>query len=177
MIEGIANMNDSYHPRNSDHPRHRATRGFTLIELMVVMLIVSILAAIAIPSYTYEVRKSRRTDAKTALLDIAGREERYFNTANAYTTSQANLGYGTSTAAMTNFVVGNGYYQVTVYSPATAFNAHGPAAPSYEIIATPYTAQQQKDSMCMLFTVDSTGKQTANTATDGSGTDETANCW
>jgi len=159
-------------------PMNQETQtGFTLIELMVTVLILSILAAIAIPSYLGSVRQARRTEAKTAILDIAGREERYFNTNNAYTNVQANLGYGTSTAAMTNYVVGSGYYQVTVYSPATGFNANGPASPSYEIIATPYTAAQQKDTLCMLFTVDSTGKQTANTSTTGGGTDTTSSCW
>jgi len=50
------------------------SRGFTLVELMVVIVIASILMAIAIPSYKNSIRKSRRTDAKTALLDLAGRE-------------------------------------------------------------------------------------------------------
>jgi type IV pilus assembly protein PilE len=50
------------------------SRGFTLVELMVVIVIASILMAIAIPSYKTSIRKSRRTDAKTALLDLAGRE-------------------------------------------------------------------------------------------------------
>ncbi len=159
------------------HVTHGAQRGFTLVELMVTVLILSILATVAIPSYLNSVRHARRTEAKTAILDIAGREERYFNTNNAYTNIQANLGYGTSTGAMTNYVVGSGYYQVTVYSPATGFNPNGPASPSYEIIATPYTAAQQKDTQCMLFTVDSTGKQTANSSAAGNGTDTTSSCW
>ena len=56
------------------------SRGMTLIELMIVVVIVSILASIAVPSYIQQVRKSRRVQAKTALLDLAGREERYFST-------------------------------------------------------------------------------------------------
>ena len=60
--------------------------GFTLIELMVVVAIATILFAIAIPSYVTYIRQSRRTEAKTAVLDLAGREERYLSTnPTAYT--------------------------------------------------------------------------------------------
>ncbi|HET9108841.1 MAG TPA: prepilin-type N-terminal cleavage/methylation domain-containing protein, partial [Steroidobacteraceae bacterium] len=44
--------------------------GFTLIELMIAVVVVAILMAIAVPSYESYVEKSRRTDAKTALLDL-----------------------------------------------------------------------------------------------------------
>jgi len=56
-------------PGRSGLERRPALRGFTLIELVVTMVIIAILAAIAIPSYTSYVRKGRRTDAKSALLD------------------------------------------------------------------------------------------------------------
>ncbi|HWY73334.1 MAG TPA: type IV pilin protein [Burkholderiaceae bacterium] len=69
------------------------TRGFTLIELMIVVVIVAILAAVALPSYQNSIRKSRRPDAKTALLDLAAREERYYTVNNTYTNVAANLGY------------------------------------------------------------------------------------
>ncbi len=68
-------------------------RGFTLIELMIAMLIVSILAALAIPSYNRSVRKSRRTEARSAVLDAAAREERFYATNNKYTQTAAELGY------------------------------------------------------------------------------------
>ena len=69
-------------------------RGFTLVELMIVVVIVAILAGIAVPSYMSSVRKTRRADAKTALLDLAGREERYLTTNPAgYSTVPADLGY------------------------------------------------------------------------------------
>src|SRR5438132_12993393 len=63
--------------------------GFTLIELMVVVAIVTILFSIAIPSYMSYIRQSRRTEAKTAVLDLAGREERFLSTnPTAYTRSE-----------------------------------------------------------------------------------------
>lgn len=68
-------------------------RGFTLIEIMVVVALVAVLTAIALPIYRSQVLKARRTDAKTALLDLASREERYFTTNNAYTNVPGQLGY------------------------------------------------------------------------------------
>src|SRR5213080_4186197 len=75
---------------------HRPTRaaGFTLVELMVVVAIATILFAIAVPSYITYVRQSRRTEARTAALDLAGREERFFSTNGAAYAGAANqLGY------------------------------------------------------------------------------------
>jgi len=57
-----------------------AVAGFTLVELMVTVMIAAILLAIAVPSYQAYIRKSRRTEAKTAVLDLAGREETLFST-------------------------------------------------------------------------------------------------
>ncbi|HEV2704000.1 MAG TPA: type IV pilin protein, partial [Steroidobacteraceae bacterium] len=68
--------------------------GFSLVELMVVVVIASILASIAVPAYNGSIRKSRRTEAKTALADLAAREERFFATQNIYTTSPSALAYG-----------------------------------------------------------------------------------
>src|SRR5437667_3395830 len=67
-------------------------RGFTLIELLIACVILAILAAIALPSYQNQVHKSRRTDAKSALLGAAGQMERYFTERGTYAT--ATLGSG-----------------------------------------------------------------------------------
>jgi type IV pilus assembly protein PilE len=62
----------------------KAQKAFTLIELMIAVAIVGILAAIAIPSYQESVRKSRRADAKGALLSFANAMERHFTEVNSY---------------------------------------------------------------------------------------------
>ena len=70
------------------------TAGFTLIELMVTVAIVGILATIAATSYQSQVMRARRTDARNALLDLAGREEKLFSTTNVYTSIPATIGLG-----------------------------------------------------------------------------------
>lgn len=62
----------------------KTSKGFTLIELMIVVVIVGILAAIAYPSYTEFVRRSNRAEAKTALLENAQFLERNFTVSNSY---------------------------------------------------------------------------------------------
>ena len=166
-------MNKSFLPP-SRHSRVQGQQGFTLVELLIAMVIASILAAIAIPSYSSYILKSRRTDAKSALLNLASLEERYFSTANTYTPAPANLGYPTGTA--TPFPVSNGYYNITAIvpiaavAPATATSAGTPA--SYTITATAI-GTQANDAACATFTISSSGQQTAT------GTDPNPNvdCW
>jgi type IV pilus assembly protein PilE len=134
--------------------RNPGSAGFTLIELMIVVVIAGVLMAIAIPSYIDKVRKSRRTEAKTALLDLAGREERFYNTNNLYSSTPSDLGYGAVAAAFP-MNVGSGYYQVNV-----TFNM-ALTPPTYTITAVPITADQIKDTQCQLFTLTSTGLQTS----------------
>jgi type IV pilus assembly protein PilE len=157
----------------------RSSRGFTLIELMVVVIIATILVSLAVPSYMSQVRQSRRTEAKTAILDLAGREERYLSTNPAsYTNNAAFLGYlGFGLANP----IGSGYYYVTVCSPAVAACVPGlnipnvPAAPSYTIVASPVPGTSQvNDLQCQLFAVDSAGQQYA---IDNAGTVQTQTCW
>lgn len=62
----------------------RKQAGFTLIELMIVVAIVGILAAVAYPSYQEHVRKARRADAQTALLELGQFMERYYTANGTY---------------------------------------------------------------------------------------------
>lgn len=138
------------------HTASRHAGGFTLVELMVVIVIATILITIAVPSYTNQIRKSKRTDAKTALLDMAAREERYMATNSAYTTDPTLLGYGAFPATLPN-----GDYQinapvVTVADPTTT----PPTQPTYTLNATTY-GTQTKDTTCASFTLNNLGVQTA----------------
>lgn len=132
--------------------------GFTLIELVVTVLIAAILAAISVSTYTSQMRKSRRTEAKTALLDLAAREERFSSTNSAYTATAANLGY--SGGFPQN--VGSGYYQINV-----TVNAAGSI---FSATATPQGVQAN-DAACGTYTLDNTGTQSV------SGPSAATACW
>ena len=130
--------------------------GFTLIELMVTIAVGAILATIAISSYTSQIQKSRRTEARQALLDLASREERYFSTNNAYTSSATNLGYSGTFPQN----VGSGYYQVSicVATGAPPCAGNGTSGNIFTLTATAVGAQA-KDVSCATFTLDNTGTQ------------------
>jgi type IV pilus assembly protein PilE len=148
--------------------------GFTLIELMVVITIGAILLSIAIPSYQSQIRKSRRTDARNAVLDLASREERYLSVYNLYSQTPSDLGYATAPATTWAGVgaIGSGYYTLSVRANAPDPTTAPPTPPTYIITATA-TGTQLKDTDCRTFTVNQLGQQTA---TDSSGAATTA-CW
>ena len=137
-----------------------SNRGFTLIELLIAVAVVSILSTIAVTAYTSQVQKSRRTDARSALLDLAGREEKLFSTANAYSALPSDLGYG-AVGAPWPITVGSGYYQVTVVVPT---------ADTYSIKAAPL-GTQLNDTTCASLSVNQLGAQTST------GTGTAATCW
>ena len=156
-------------------PRHRH-QGFTLVELIVAMVILATLAAIAIPSYNQYVLKSHRTEVKSALMDAASLEERFFSTSNLYTNNPMQLGYG---VAATPVTVGTGYYiisNITVTLPVAPAGASPGGTPAtYLITAVPNPGSMQvNDTQCAVFTINSAGQQTA---LNSGGTDNTANCW
>jgi len=64
---------------------YRSQNGFTLIELMITVVIISILASIAYPSYQEFVKRGNRTEGQAFLSEVAARQERYFAQNNEYT--------------------------------------------------------------------------------------------
>jgi type IV pilus assembly protein PilE len=116
--------------------------GFTLIEVMIVVVVIGILAAVAYPSYQEHIRKSNRAAAQQLMLDIASRQEQYLLDARNYT---ATLGGSTGlnvspqgwncTTVTTKCT--NANYEITV--AATAAAAGTP--PAYTITATAISAQ------------------------------------
>jgi type IV pilus assembly protein PilE len=139
--------------------------GFTLIELMVTIVVLAIIVGIAVPSYQQQVRKSRRADARNAVLDLAGREERFLSISNSYSQIPADVGYAIFPAT-----VNNGYYQLNVTVPDP--NQPG-VTPSYIITATSF-GPQVADTDCAQFTVNQLGQQAALTT---GGAPNTVTCW
>lgn len=166
--------------KNRIHHGHQALRpeGFTLVELIVVMLIAGVLAAIAIPAYTSYVLKSHRTDAKSALLDMASLEERYYSINNAYSSTPSDLGYACTTpfASCSAFSVGSGYYQITALTTLAATaptSSTSMGTPATYTITAQATGNQTKDTECYQFTVNSAGQQTSVNSSSTATTD----CW
>jgi type IV pilus assembly protein PilE len=113
---------------------HARARGFTLIELMVVVVIVSILMAIALPGYSLYLKKSRRGDAEATLMDIAQREQQYLNDARAYAPDPVTLNGGGAGLVPTDVST---FYNVTINAPA------GATPPTFVVTATPIATSPQ----------------------------------
>ncbi len=118
--------------------------GITLMELMTVVVIIGILAAIAYPSYRQYLAKAKRTEAKSCLLQIATLQERFYLQNNSYTTDLTNLGFAVAANAPSE----SGTYVFNV----TAANANTFAA------AAAYQGSDDELTTCGAFTID--GQQT-----------------
>ena len=128
--------------------KRASSRGFTLVELMIVVAIVGVLAAVAYPSYQDSVRKSRRADGKTALLQAVQVAERWFTQNNTYDMTGGTPPNGPSD---------EGHYTLAYVGGATAFT----------ITATPVDAQASDPCGWLRITA-------ANVKTSAKGT---ADCW
>lgn len=133
----------------------RGARGFTLIELMIVVAIVAILAAIAYPSYTNYIQRTRRADGHEMLMRMAAAQERYYTNYNHYAKT-ADLGMGATPKSE------KGYYNVVVDEDAPD--------QAFTLIATPQGSQA--DDSCGKLVLTNTG---AKTAPDDSG--KNGKCW
>lgn len=135
-------------------------RGFTLIEIMIVVAIVGILTAIALPSYNEYIRRGHRADAKAGLLQTQQWLERAATATGSYPiTLPDNLTWAADP---------NKRY-------AIAFKNGTATSDSYTLMASPKNPGPQKDDKCGSFTLTNTG--TRSTEDQLSGVDPIADCW
>ena len=127
--------------------------GITLIELMIVVVIVSILAAIAYPNYQEFTARAKRSEARAALLRLATNQERFYLNNNTFTTDLTQIGFSNSP-----FTTETGYYIVAVTS-ATSSN--------FSATAT-YQHGGSEANRCLTFSIDGRGQKTSAPDT---------NCW
>ncbi|TMK72695.1 MAG: type IV pilin protein [Actinobacteria bacterium] len=131
------------HSSFSRLPARRAAGGFSLIELMVTVAIVAILLGIAVPSYSLYMKRSRRGEAESALMDIAQREQTYLLDQRAY----ADL--ATLNPSVSSDVTS--YYTVAIAPP-------GATPPTFTVTATPKAGTAQAGDYTL--TIDNTGAKT-----------------
>jgi type IV pilus assembly protein PilE len=139
----------------------RAARGFTLIELMIVIAVMAILATLAMYSYSRYTYRARRSDGREMLMRVGAAQERYFTNFNVYSGSITNaapagLGFTSATSE-------RGYYTIAV--------ALQNGGASYVLNATP-VGPQATDS-CGVLSLSDTGVKLPV----GTGSGNNGNCW
>jgi type IV pilus assembly protein PilE len=135
-------------------------RGMTLIELLIVMAVVTILAAVALPSYDRYILRGYRTEARNELLEIAARQERFRYNSPLYAATLGDLGYTSDP-----YILPKARYSVTmiaVADPASPLNT------TYTIRATPINAQT-RDTTCGWLELNHQNLQTSEVLN--------AECW
>ncbi len=133
-------------------------RGLTLMELMIVMVVVGILAAIAVPSYRDSVVRTNRTEAKVALQNAASALERCLSRFNAYDHPSCPI----ATQLGATYTTESARYVIS----AATLNAG-----QFTLVATPQGAQASDDSGCGNLTLDQSSVR------GRSGTRPIATCW
>ena len=134
----------------SNMKRTKYNRGMTLIELMIVVVVVAILASIAYPAYQDSIRKSRRADAKSALMDAVARMERHYTQFGRYSGTLASSGIQATSP--------EGYYVVS--ATITGVNSQ-----TFTLTATPQG--DQVNDMCANLGIDETQSKTNSAGVAG----------
>lgn len=139
------------------HIRRLSPSGFTLIELMIVVVIIAILASIAYPMYIDQVRKSRRGVAKADLVELGQRAERYHTVNNSYV--DFNLGVTPGTFKVSPREATPAYYTLSVANLSSS---------TFTLQASPM-GDQSKDQ-CGTLSYDQAGRKTSSTG-------KASDCW
>ena len=135
-------------------------KGFTLIEILVVIAIAGILAAVAIPYYRDNVLKSHRSDGKAAILDVAARQEKWYFQNQRYNGDITDEDfYGTTSSP-------DGFYSLSIDRPCGGFSC-------FTIVATA-AGTQEADTECYKMSVTHQGSRRSE---NSSGTETTDTCW
>jgi len=142
-------------------------RGFTLIELMIVLVVMGILTSVAIPSYRNYMLRAHRVDAKTALLRLAANQEKFFLQNNSYATSSV-LGDAPPDGLGMESTTENGYFTLVL---TTAANGQ-----SYVAEANA-TGGQTDDVDCDVYGINSAGLEYGGPGPNFDTGSNNPDCW
>lgn len=141
-------------------------RGFTLIELMIVVAIVGILAAVVMPGYRNYVLESQRQDTMGKLLQVAQLQERFYLNNVTYTLTMGNVagGLGFTVNGAGQWVINyNGVptygINIVTCADATIYPDAPTIAQCFIAVATPISGDADEDAFMGLLAVDSRGRQ------------------
>lgn len=137
-------------------------KGFTLIELMIVVAIIAIIAAIALPSYDASVKRGKRNDGKAYLLDLASQQETFY----AQNLSYANSITG-ATQLNTSATSTETFYTLTLAVLPAGCSAAGVKCRTFALTATPTFS----DDLCTTLTYNNSGVK------GNAGTGSVNDCW
>lgn len=140
------------------------TRGFSLIELLIAIVVLSLITTAAVTSYRGSVIKARRADAKAGLLELAQLLERNYTESNSFSTNISGNPYPLAFTVSPRD--GTAYYNLQFPGGVVT----SPTAQSYILQAVP-SGSQQEDTRCMTLTLDEAGTK------NNSGPGTVAECW
>ena len=148
----------------------QTSHGFTLVELMVVVVIISLLAMVAVPSYNVSVAKARRADAQSTLSGLASAMERWFTQSGSYLGAAGPIGSPTDTGAPHIY-----FAQSPVDGKIKFYNLtiHAATASTYTLRATPIGGQAGDGYLELV----STGIERWDKNNDGDTGDADENHW
>jgi type IV pilus assembly protein PilE len=153
----------------------RRLAGFTIIELMIVVVIIGLLAGVALPGYREQVNKGKRAEGKAALTAAASRLERFYSQYNCYPSAATNCGTAPDSATVLTVAGINGFSGDNATS--AAYNISITATPqAFTVTATPRAPW--RDTKCGNLTLSNTGRKwtQSNGATDDPGA-PVSGCW
>ncbi|CDZ78673.1 Tfp pilus assembly protein PilE [Legionella massiliensis] len=142
------------------------TEGFSLIELMFVIIIVGILTTFTYPIFQEAITRSRRIDGQTSLIDLASRMERYFAENHSY--QGATLGTGTSTDILASKHSSQSWYILAIVEQTDS---------SFNLEAIPTKAQAINDKACQTLGLNNLGIKTVTAGPGGLPTAKADICW
>ncbi len=138
---------------------NKKAKGFTLIELMIVVAVIAIIAAIGYPSYINSIVKTKRAAAEGCVSQYASYMERFYT---------QNLSYLKDTAGDDNPAIGDpSPVTLDCSSPQNSgadyvFSVAAPTASTYTVTATPQGAQLSRDTACGALSIDQAGTKSAS---------------